>query len=128
MEGSQVHVKIKFVCSSPVDLSYFNLILRPRSQEGRGKVLPPFTLKGNDPCLIENKEDSACNAPADILKRVSRPECRERASLVAQMVKNLPAMGETWVQPLGWEDLLPRGGHGNPLQYSCLENPMDRGA
>ena len=22
----------------------------------------------------------------------------------------------------------PRGGHGNPLQYSCLENPMDRGA
>ena len=22
----------------------------------------------------------------------------------------------------------PRGGHGNPLQYSCLENPMNRGA
>ena len=22
----------------------------------------------------------------------------------------------------------PRGGNGNPLQYSCLENPMDRGA
>ena len=22
----------------------------------------------------------------------------------------------------------PRGGHGNPFQYSCLENPMDRGA
>ena len=22
----------------------------------------------------------------------------------------------------------PRGGHSNPLQYSCLENPMDRGA
>ena len=22
----------------------------------------------------------------------------------------------------------PRGGHGNPLQYFCLENPMDRGA
>ena len=22
----------------------------------------------------------------------------------------------------------PRGGHGNPLQYSCLENPVDRGA
>ena len=26
----------------------------------------------------------------------------------------------------GWERS-PRGGHGNPLQYSCLENPMDRG-
>ena len=48
------------------------------------------------------------------------------ASLVAQMVKNSPAMLETWVQSLGWEDPL-EGGHGNPLQYSCLENPMDRG-
>ena len=28
---------------------------------------------------------------------------------------------------LGWEDS-PGGGHGNPLQYSCLGNPMDRGA
>ena len=44
------------------------------------------------------------------------------ASLVAQMVKNSPAMLETWVQSLGWEDPL-EGGHGNPLQYSCLENP-----
>ena len=30
----------------------------------------------------------------------------ERDSLVAQMVKNLPAMQETWVQSLGWEDPL----------------------
>ena len=44
-------------------------------------------------------------------------------SLVAQMVKNLPAMQETWVRSLGWEDPL-KGGHGNPLQYSCLENPQ----
>ena len=32
-----------------------------------------------------------------------------RASLVAQMVKNLPVMQETWVQSLGWEDLLKEG-------------------
>ena len=31
------------------------------------------------------------------------------ASLVAQMVKNLPAMQETWVQSLGWEDPLEEG-------------------
>ena len=31
------------------------------------------------------------------------------AFLVAQLVKNLPAMWETWVQPLGWEDLLEKG-------------------
>ena len=43
-------------------------------------------------------------------------------SLVAQMVKNVPAMQETWVPSLGWEEPL-EGGHGNPLQYSCLENP-----
>ena len=30
-------------------------------------------------------------------------------SLVAQMVKNLPAMRETWVQSLGWEDPLEKG-------------------
>ena len=44
------------------------------------------------------------------------------AALVAQMVKNLPAKQKTWVRSLGWEDC-PGGGHGNPLQDSCLENP-----
>ena len=46
------------------------------------------------------------------------------ASLVAQIVKCLPATRETWVWSLGWEDS-PGEGNGNPLQYSCLENPMD---
>jgi len=32
-----------------------------------------------------------------------------KASLMAQMVKNLPAMKETWVQFLNWEDPLERG-------------------
>ena len=32
-----------------------------------------------------------------------------QASLVAQMVKNLPAMWETWVRSLGWEDPLEMG-------------------
>ena len=32
----------------------------------------------------------------------------DRASLVAQMVKNLPAMQETWVRSLGWEDTLEK--------------------
>ena len=46
---------------------------------------------------------------------------------VAQMVKNLPAMQETRVQSLGRKRSSGEG-NGNPLQYSCLENPMDRGA
>ena len=32
----------------------------------------------------------------------------KRTSLVAQMVKNLPALQETWVRSLGWEDPLER--------------------
>jgi len=48
------------------------------------------------------------------------------ASLMAQMVKKLPAMWENSSIPgLGRS---PGEGNNNPLQYSCLENPMDRGA
>ena len=41
--------------------------------------------------------------------------------LVAQMVKNLSIVWETWVHP--WVERSPGGGQGNPLQCSCLENP-----
>ena len=51
----------------------------------------------------------------------------KKASLVAQRLKRLPAMQETWVRSLGREDLLGKETVA-PLQYSCLENPMDRGA
>ena len=46
---------------------------------------------------------------------------------MAQRLKRLPAMWETWVRSLGWEDS-PGEGNGNTRQYSCLENPMDGGA
>ena len=49
-----------------------------------------------------------------------------RISLVAQMVKCLPTMWETWLQSLGREDALEK--ERRVLQYSCLENPMDGGA
>ena len=42
---------------------------------------------------------------------------------MAQLVKNPPAMRETWVQSLGWEDSSGEG-NGHPLQYSGLENSM----
>jgi len=45
---------------------------------------------------------------------------------MAQTVKNLPAMQEMQVLSLGREDS-PGEENGNPLQYSCLENSMDRG-
>ena len=49
---------------------------------------------------------------------------------MSQQVKNLPAMQETQETPaqlLGWKDPLEEE-NGNPLQYSCLKNPMDGGA
>ena len=43
------------------------------------------------------------------------------------VVKNLPAdAGDVGSNP--WSGRSPGGGHSNPLQYPCLENPMDRGA
>ena len=43
------------------------------------------------------------------------------------MVKNPPAnAGDQGA--ISGSGRAPGGGHGNPLQYSCLENPMDRGA
>ena len=48
------------------------------------------------------------------------------ASLLAQILKNLPAMWETWVQSLGWEDPLEEGMaiHSSILAWRI---PMDRG-
>ena len=52
------------------------------------------------------------------------------ASHVALVVKNLPAnagdIRDTGLIP--GSERSPEEGNGNPLQYSCLENPMDRGA
>ena len=45
---------------------------------------------------------------------------------MAQWVKNLPAMQEMQVRSPGRKS--PGGGPDTPLQYSCLENPVDRGA
>ena len=46
------------------------------------------------------------------------------------MVKNLPANSEDIRDAvlIPGSGSSPGGGHSNPLQYSCLENPMDRGA
>ena len=47
------------------------------------------------------------------------------ASLVAQLIKNLPSMRETWVRSLGWEDPLVKGA---ATQFSILAwRTLDRG-
>ena len=49
------------------------------------------------------------------------------SSLVTQRLKRLPGMRETWVRSLGREDPLEKEMATHPLQYSCLENPMEGG-
>ena len=91
------------------------------------KWLIVFTLRNNSV-----GKESTCNAgdPGLIsgLGRSGRegigyPHQYSWASLVAQVVKNWPAMWDTWVQSLGWEDP-PEKGMASPLQYSGLENSM----
>ena len=52
---------------------------------------------------------------------------KSEPSLVAQMIKNLTAMQETWVQSLGWENPLEEcmATHSSTLAWKI---PMDRGA
>ena len=60
------------------------------------------TCNAGDPGLIPGSERS----PGE---RIGYPLQHSRASLVAQLVKNPPAMWDTWVQSLGWEDTLEKG-------------------
>ena len=53
--------------------------------------------------------------------------CVGGASLMAQWERICLPVQERWVLSLGWEDS-SREGNGNPLQFSCLGNPRDRGA
>ena len=85
-------------------------------------------------------KDSTCNAgdPGSITgsgkfpgEGIGDPFQYSWSSLVTQMVKNLPTGREIWVRDLSLIPQLgrsPGGGHDNSLQYSYLENPMDRGA
>ena len=100
----------------------FLLVLR---EAGRGQVTggPLFVLLSKilDCCWVGLK--SAMESIAE--RQESNEDNLEfylLTSLVAQMVKNPPARWETWIQSPGLGRSLG-GGHGNPLQYYCLENP-----
>ena len=57
---------------------------------------------------------------------ISYPLQYSWASLVAQMVKNLPAMQKAWVQSLGWDGPLEEG-MATPFSILAWRIPMDRG-
>ena len=85
------------------------------------------------PSSLAGKE-STCNAGDPSLipgwgrcpgEEIGYPLQYSWASLVAQLVKNPPAMRENLGLILGLGGC-PGGGHGNPLLYSCWRIPMDR--
>ena len=87
------------------------------------------------PCSSAGKE-SACNVEdlgsIPVLgrypgERRCYPLQYSWASLVVQTVRNLPAVREAWVQPLGWEDALEEG-MTTHLSNPAWRIPMDRGA
>ena len=63
--------------------------------------------------MFKNMQNEYVSKNTSYLDRVLT---RKRASMVAQMVKNLPAMQDTWIQSLGWG--APPGEGNGPLQYS----------
>ena len=79
-----------------------------------------FACSAGDPSLIPGLGRS----PGE---RIGYPLQYSWASLVAQTVKNLPAMLETWVQSLGWEDSLEEG-LATHSSIPAWRIPMDRGA
>ena len=85
-----------------------------------GSVGKESTCNAGDPGLIPGLERS----PGE---EIGYPLQCSWASLVAHMVKNLPAMWETWVQFLDWENPLEEGmsTHSSILAWRI---PMDRGA
>ena len=94
-------------------------------------TFPLYSVKGSPDSSVG--EESTCNAGDPRLIPGSGRSTGEGtgyalqyslASLVAQLVKNLPAMWETWVRSLGWEDY-PGEGKGYPPQYSGLDNSID---
>ena len=62
-----------------------------------------------------------------IISKQSKIRTKDQPSQVALVVNN-PPVNAGVVDSIRVSGRSPGGGRGNPLQYSCLENPMDRGA
>ena len=72
--------------------------------------------------LLKGKMGPAFLSPSQSFRKWIRVKCP-----LLKVVKNPPtSAGDTSLIP--GSERSPGGGHGNPLQYSCLENPMVRGA
>ena len=105
---------------------------RPQTRRTAGGFRPPnrSALKAQKPPLYKNGcfWGSVLAKGILLLSSLSVSNLSDvclEVPLVAQMVKNLPcSAGDPHLKPVSGRS--PGGGHGNPLQYSCLGNPLDR--
>ena len=123
---SFVYLLLRNICSILLPIFLIDLCLWVKSS---------VWILGDFPGSLAG-EESACNArdPSSIPESGRYPGegigyslQYSWASLVAQLVKNPPAMWETWVQSLGWEDPLEEGVATHSSIFGW-RSPMDRGA
>ena len=89
----------------------------------QGRIMVIDEIKVANQLTVQWGSYPGLSEEPSIITRVpqpTQPQCPLLASLVAQVVKNLPAM-----QFYPWSGRSPGEGNGNLLQYSFLENPMD---
>ena len=98
----------------------------------RASHLPPCAIQKSPICHLRHRDqnlDTGWEGQAgtswESSIEIYTLLCIKWNALVPQSVKNLTAVQETQVQSPG---RFPGEGNGNPLQYSCLENPKDRWA
>ena len=84
----------------------------------------PYRIQGHQPFLDLQPLAATLSEGFFLWKLCSQTSLV--VSLMAQWIRILLTVQEMWVQFLSWEDS-PGEGNGNPLQYSCLGNPMDGG-
>ena len=66
-------------------------------------------LKDGAKQRLKHRAGLVCSRKSKAILEQKSNKKQDGASLVAQLVKNLPEMWETWVQSLGWEDPLEKG-------------------
>ena len=98
------------------------------------RVVPPPFLTTMEPfcaCIVgEASLTLRMRNMWSFMSYLGRAQCPPWASQVVLVVKNPPAIagGIKDSDSIPGSGRFSREGQGNPLQYSCLENPMDRGA
>ena len=108
-------LKFNFKKKKNEENQFINPDRKERKKKKKNRVL--YTRNGSFPGSSVGKESTFNAVNLSLIPGSGRsagegigyPLQNSWTSLVAQLVKNLPAMRETWVQSLGWEDPLEKG-------------------